>query len=52
MLDIYKYNQVFMNESQSQRLKEILEAQLEGRLNDKLNDSEEEELKMLSNTTN
>ena len=47
ILDIYKYNQVFMNETQSQRLKALLESQLESKQNDKLNDSEEEELKML-----
>jgi hypothetical protein len=47
ILDIYKYNQVFMNETHSQRLKALLESQLESKQNDKLNDSEEEELKML-----
>jgi hypothetical protein len=36
-----------MSETQSQRLKALLESQLEGKQNDKMNDSEEEELKML-----
>ena len=31
LLDIYKYNQTFMNETQSQRLKALLENLLEGR---------------------
>ena len=31
LLDIYKYNQAFLNESQSQRLKALLENILEGR---------------------
>ncbi len=31
LLDIYKYNQTFMNEMQSQRLKALLENILEGR---------------------
>lgn len=47
LLDIYKYNKTFMSETQSQRLKALLENLLEGRQNDKMNDSEEEELKML-----
>ena len=31
LLDIYKYNKTFMNETQSQRLKALLENLLEGR---------------------
>ncbi len=49
LLDIYKYNEGFMSNPSAQRLKQLLEAQMESKQNEKLNDSEEEELKNLIN---
>ncbi len=44
ILDIYKYNSKFGN----QKLKQLLEMQLETKVNERINDSEEEELKQLT----
>lgn len=47
LLDIYKYNDKFMREPASARLKGLLEARLEERGEERLNESEEEELKQM-----